>query len=73
MHAYVTLEETRDSRRWIIQHCPFCGSRHQHGAGALNEDPRQLLGHRSTHCVTHSNGYILTTNREDHGKEMCIQ
>ena len=27
---------------WIIEACPFCGARHNHGA---------LEGHRSSHCA----------------------
>jgi hypothetical protein len=48
--------------QWKVQHCPFCGKKHYHGAG----DGRTpaLLGHRTAHCLITSPasraGYVLT-------------
>jgi hypothetical protein len=36
-------------RVWEV-HCPYCGRKHRHGAGWLDEDPRQHLGSRASHC-----------------------
>jgi hypothetical protein len=48
---------------WIVQQCPLCGREHTHGGGPSSGDPRNLLGHRSQHCVNPppgAHGYFLT-------------
>jgi len=36
---------------WLIPRCPLCGSQHVHGAGPVEGDPRQFLGHRAAPCT----------------------
>lgn len=63
--AFVHLEPAGRSYAWIVPQCPLCGKRHQHGGGPITGDPRQHLGHRNSHCTTHTmndqadRGYIL--------------
>lgn len=35
---------------WVVLRCPYCGKRHEHGAGEFGEEPRQYLGGRKAHC-----------------------
>ena len=36
---------------WVVQFCPFCGERHEHGGcGPGDGDPREYLGYREPHC-----------------------
>jgi len=58
--AYVRLVESIRSRQWVIDHCPFCGKRHVHGAGLPGDDPRRFLGERCAHCVSpETRTYVL--------------
>jgi len=50
VEAIVTLEKGRDCYLWIVKKCPYCEKKHTHGGGKLNNDPRELLGHRLSHC-----------------------
>lgn len=38
-------------RLWVIPQCPWCGKRHIHGAGRLQDNPHDFLGHRISHCI----------------------
>jgi 5-methylcytosine-specific restriction endonuclease McrA len=65
--ARVRLKRGEVCWYWVIDRCPFCGTRHTHGGGPLDGDPRRLLGHRSQHCMEgpmwpHA-GYMLVEAR----------
>jgi len=49
--APAVLQRGRACWSWVVPRCPLCGKRHSHGGGALDRDPRRLLGHRVAHCV----------------------
>ncbi len=51
---------------WIVQKCVACHRRHVHGAGGLNDDPLQFLGHRSQHCLNNEApwGYVLVATED---------
>lgn len=51
------LEVTRQGWRWRVQRCVSCGRVHLHGAGSINESPREYLNHRAAFCVR--GGYEL--------------
>jgi hypothetical protein len=42
--AMATLEPGRYSWLWVVQRCPYCGRRHEHYAGPLDQDPDVYLG-----------------------------
>jgi len=71
--ARARLIKGHDCWLWVVDHCPLCGRQHAHGGGALDGDPRQLLGHRLAHCQegsTEPQGYILVevgAGRQDTG------
>lgn len=46
----VKLFRGREANQWVVQRCPFCRCSHWHGAGGLNDDPREFAGHRLAHC-----------------------
>ena len=51
--AYVTLRDLPGSRVmfWVVDECPFCGSRHFHPAGNLRTaDPSERLGEQPAMC-----------------------
>ncbi len=39
-----TLERGRYSWLWVVPQCPYCGHRHEHYAGPLDQDPMAYLG-----------------------------
>lgn len=58
--ATVRLVRGRDCWLWVIDRCPFCGKRHEHGGGELSGDPRRVLGTRTPHCIgEHKGSYTL--------------
>lgn len=63
--AIVRLKAGRNVWLWIMDNCPYCGGSHQHGGGGLGEDPKRLLGHRITHCVSGEGcGYYLVEAKD---------
>ena len=56
-NAYCRLTEYRGQWRWVVDECPHCNQRHEHGGGRIDEDPHKALSHRIAHC--HSGGYNL--------------
>lgn len=48
---------------WTIN-CPYCGSKHTHGAGS-GSDPLTTLGHRLAHChkAAEHKGYYLVVEK----------
>lgn len=46
----------------------ICGKSHKHGAGRFEENPRDYLGHRASHCTTGREGYIGYWLKEDKTK-----
>ena len=64
--AKVILEHGRRCWLWVVRDCPYCHQEHTHGGGKTDGDPRDLLGHRVSHCTTGpgvGGGYVLTANR----------
>ena len=57
--AIVTLERSGVLNQWIVQQCPYCGGQHIHGAGRIDENPDNFLGHRAAECGKSSKGYEL--------------
>ena len=65
--AIATLKKGRQGYHWIVRRCPLCGKRHTHGGGRLGGNPRELLGHRASHCLQRipgDHGYILIETDE---------
>ena len=50
--ASASLSETSGQFFWTVGRCPHCGKRHTHGGGSTKENPHDMLGHRSAHCVS---------------------
>ena len=52
--AEVTIRpsQSRRDRIWVltVDECPYCGKRHEHGGGRVDEPP--ALGFRVPHCLT---------------------
>ena len=50
--AEVTIRKSRSPRDpiWVltVDECPYCGKRHEHGGGSVDEPP--ALGFRVAHC-----------------------
>lgn len=60
--AWARLEQDKHGFYWVIDRCPLCAKRHTHGGGALDGNPRRLLGHRNQHCTDQDPpcvGYVL--------------
>jgi hypothetical protein len=55
-----------ERRVWVVVECPYCGrrNRHQHGAGAPDDDPALFLGNRVADC----GGVLGTYNLIDGGE-----
>src|ERR1700733_8010014 len=49
--ALAVLERWANELKWVVRRCPLCRKRHVHGAGAVGDDPRKVLGHRVRHCL----------------------
>jgi len=65
--APVRLVKGKNSFLWVIDRCPACGKRHEHGGGALHEEPRRYLGHRAAHCTRPpAGGYVLCEAPAEH-------
>ncbi len=69
--AEVVLERQGDRYLWVVLCCPICGRRHEHGAGSVDGNPRDLLGHRVAHChdpfakvASELGGYVLVEKEE---------
>jgi hypothetical protein len=45
------LVKGRTGYLWVIDRCPHCHKRHEHGGGGLAEDPRRYLGQQAAHCA----------------------
>jgi hypothetical protein len=43
-----------DGFTWEVIKCPFCGKKHQHGAGGDINEVDSFLGHRISHCFDDS-------------------
>lgn len=52
--AYVSLKRLKVHKsfvnQWEVVRCPYCRSKHTHGAGESGDDPRAFLGGRVAHC-----------------------
>ncbi len=48
--AQVHLEIRDKLQYWVIDKCPICLEKHEHGGGQTCEDPHKKLGHRVAHC-----------------------
>ncbi|BBO76919.1 hypothetical protein DSCW_43360 [Desulfosarcina widdelii] len=60
MIARCHLKESETVRQWIVPRCPWCGKRHVHGAGRIEDNPLDYLGHRTAHCHDGSfHDYVL--------------
>lgn len=47
-------------RQWVVTRCPYCERKHYHGAGPVETDAREHLGHRLAHCGRGgTDGYVL--------------
>ena len=64
--APATLVRGRTYWLWRVRSCPHCGREHTHGGGAIDGDPRRLLGHRVAHCWA-PGGYVLVESGEGTG------
>jgi hypothetical protein len=53
----VTATVKFEGGQWVVLKCPHCGKKHYHGAGPRGGDPREYLGHRSSHCA--KGGYVM--------------
>jgi hypothetical protein len=59
--AACRLKKTKTNFLWECL-CPYCGKKHTHGGGSIEDDPMKMLGHRVSHCLDDeksSAGYIL--------------
>lgn len=64
----INRDESGEWYQWKVLSCPYCGKVHFHGAGASREKARDMLGHRSAHCVQgndSSGGYYLVDEEGD--------
>ena len=54
IQAEVTIRKSQSPRDriWVltVDECPYCGNRHEHGGGGVDEPP--ALGFRVPHCLT---------------------
>jgi hypothetical protein len=46
----VSLRRGPRNNSWIVKKCPYCGKRHEHGAGRSDQNPGEFLGGRVSHC-----------------------
>jgi hypothetical protein len=44
--AEAVLEKATYSWVWIVTRCPYCGKRHEHYGGPLEDDPHKSSGIR---------------------------
>lgn len=44
------LKRGREGWLWVVEKCPYCGERHVHGGGGLDDDPVRFLGDRAAPC-----------------------
>ena len=69
--AFARLQRHKKGNLWLISECPLCGEEHTHGAGPLDGNPQNYLGHRSAHCyqppINAEHGYLLVRDDQDGG------
>jgi|GEM_PF-4685162 hypothetical protein len=67
---FCTLKNKEDGsgRLWITEPCMHCGKRHVYGAGSMDDDPREMLGQRVSHCPKRKTGstVLLYANRKSY-------
>ena len=70
IEAKAVLQRGESIFQWLVLDCPLCGKPHYHGAGTLDKNPQDYLGHRSAHCigVDNTNGYVLVDFDDDKGQ-----
>jgi len=59
MDAVVILKK----QQWVVKKCPYCQKTHYHGAGSIDDNPNDFLGHRSSHCLKGNAGYNLIKDK----------
>jgi hypothetical protein len=59
----VVLWRNTPTNYFVVIRCPYCGGRHQHGAGQVHENPQDFASSRRSHCG--SGEYILTWSGEE--------
>lgn len=69
--APTVLERSPRCFLWRVPVCPLCGREHVHGGGALDGDPRALLGHCAAHCLESAGAsYELVEARRWHAEQL---
>ena len=55
-----TLKKGKEIWEWTVPCCPFCGKKHTHGGGSIEDDPLAHAVGRVAHCMTGDGGnYML--------------
>jgi hypothetical protein len=74
--AIARLIRGKSGWSWVVDCCPYCGKKHFHGGGKLDDDPYRFLGHRQSHCLNSPGseaGYVLTSEGRVKGKSRILQ